>query len=325
MAKIRNKIAGNRLKKQAIKQVNTFKNLKGDMQVLIEAEDYVAAMDVMAEIAANSKIDAEVMYWGALCYFHTGDYDRAARWINNALNYNSNGVKERILLSAICIAEGRYEDGIRVMEAVLSGGMDNIAASDRAFMMEVLAPVRYGYEDILARYPQTEAMLKDKSEIAGEQEAEESAATALAKLREMLGRKKAGGKAELSVEEENKPSVVAQETFVDGNIDLTESKCPADKKFDVNDTIQQIMGKKASLQEKIKLLNAFAGGCYQSDDCQAACKLLEKALELDACAPEILKNMAYVCLADGDKEKAMEFVSRMPMVDFGLLYAMKQS
>lgn len=318
MAKIRNKIAGNRLKKQAIKQVKTFKDLKGDMQVLVEAEDYVAAMDVMADIAANGKIDAEVMYWGALCYFRTGDYERAARWINNALTYDGKGLKERILLSAICIADGRYEDGIKVMEAVLSAGADNISAADRAFMLEVLAPVRYGYGDILARYPKTEAVLQEKPEIAGVNEAEESAATALAKLREMLGRKEAGNKSELSVEAENEP-LAAQEVLAIDDSNL------ADENFDVDGTIQQIMEKQASLQEKIKLLNAFAGGCYQSGDCPAACKLLEKALELDACAPEILRNMAYVCLTNGDKEKAMEFVSRLPMVDFGLLYALKQN
>lgn len=318
MAKIRNKIAGNRLKKQAIKQVKTFKDLKGDMQVLVEAEDYVAAMDVMADIAANGKIDAEVMYWGALCYFRTGDYERAARWINNALTYDGKGLKERILLSAICIADGRYEDGIKVMEAVLSAGADNISADDRAFMLEVLAPVRYGYGDILARYPKTEAVLQEKSEIAGVNEAEESAATALAKLREMLGRKEAGNKSESSVEAKNEP-LAAQEVLAIDDSNL------ADENFDVDGTIQQIMEKQASLQEKIKLLNAFAGGCYQSGDCPAACKLLEKALELDACAPEILRNMAYVCLTNGDKEKAMEFVSRLPMVDFGLLYALKQN
>lgn len=318
MAKIRNKIAGNRLKKQAIKQVKTFKDLKGDMQVLVEAEDYVAAMDVMADIAANGKIDAEVMYWGALCYFRTGDYERAARWINNALTYDGKGLKERILLSAICIADGRYEDGIKVMEAVLSAGADNISADDRAFMLEVLAPVRYGYGDILARYPKTEAVLQEKPEIAGVNEAEESAATALAKLREMLGRKEAGNKSESSVEAENEP-LAAQEVLAIDDSSL------ADENFDVDGTIQQIMEKQASLQEKIKLLNAFAGGCYQSGDCPAACKLLEKALELDACAPEILRNMAYVCLTNGDKEKAMEFVSRLPMVDFGLLYALKQN
>lgn len=318
MAKIRNKIAGNRLKKQAIKQVKTFKDLKGDMQVLVEAEDYVAAMDVMADIAANGKIDAEVMYWGALCYFRTGDYERASRWINNALTYDGKGLKERILLSAICIADGRYEDGIKVMEAVLSAGADNISADDRAFMLEVLAPVRYGYGDILARYPKTEAVLQEKSEIAGVNEAEESAATALAKLREMLGRKEAGNKSESSVEAKNEP-LAAQEVLAIDDSNL------ADENFDVDGTIQQIMEKQASLQEKIKLLNAFAGGCYQSGDCPAACKLLEKALELDACAPEILRNMAYVCLTNGDKEKAMEFVSRLPMVDFGLLYALKQN
>ena len=324
MSKIKNRIAGNRSKRQAAKQMKAFKDLKEEMQNLVEAEDYVAAMDVMAEIATNGKIDAEVMYWGAMCYFRTGDYERAAKWINNALSYNSRGVKERILLSAVCIADGRYEDGVKIMEMVLSNGIENIAIADREFMLMVMEPVRYGYEDMLERYPKMEAMLKESFEPDAEKAAEESASTALAKLREMLGKKEAGDKIASAVENANEPSVAVQDGSAGDNRNMAEPESPVEEAFDVAGAVQQIMEKSISLQEKIRLLNAFAGGCYQSGDYQAAFGLLGKALELDAYAPEILKNMAYVCLANDDKEKAMEFVSRLPMVDFGLLYAMKK-
>ena len=45
------------------KQVLT--SLKHDMQQFMEAEDYTAAMDVMAEMAANKQMDGEIMYWGS--------------------------------------------------------------------------------------------------------------------------------------------------------------------------------------------------------------------------------------------------------------------
>ena len=322
MSKIKNKIAGNRARKQAARQVNAFKDLKVEMQKLMEAEDYVEAMDVMAEIAVNGKIDADVMYWGALCYFRTGDYERAAKWVNNALDYDSRGVKPRILLAAICIADGRYEDGMKVAELVLSGNVGNMDEADRGFMQEALEPVRYGYEDILAGYPKVVEMLRGE-ECADDNGAEESAASALAKLREMLGRKEQERKIDVPDTKENNLTEAVQNE-IESDDGLAAEGENTQEAVDVVGTIQQVMDREASLQEKIRLLNAFAGGCYQSGDYQAAREFLSKALELDAFAPEILKNMAYVCLTDGNMEMAMEYAAKLPMVDFGLLYALKR-
>lgn len=94
-------------------------------------------------------------------------------------------------------------------------------------------------------------------------------------------------------------------------------------KFDVSAAMEQIMEKNISMLEKIKLFNMFAGACYQEGDLQAAFDLLSAALEIDAYNADILKNMAYVCLSAGEKEQAMEYASRLPMVDFALLYAIR--
>ena len=53
MAKIKNRIANKRMQKKAEAQDAAFRDLKAEMQQLMDTEDYVAAMDVMAEIAAN--------------------------------------------------------------------------------------------------------------------------------------------------------------------------------------------------------------------------------------------------------------------------------
>ena len=65
-----------------------------------------------------------------------------------------------------------------------------------------------------------------------------------------------------------------------------------DGAFDVPAILDQVMAKQISLQEKIKLLNMFAGACYQKDDMQSAFDLLSAALELDGFNADVLKNIA---------------------------------
>ena len=355
MAKIKNRIANKRMQKKAEAQDAAFRDLKAEMQQLMDTEDYVAAMDVMAEIAANKKIDADVMYWGAVCYFRTGDYERAAKWVNNVLTYDSSSLRARSLLAAICISEGRREDGIRIAGFVLSNAGAGLAEQDREFLQEVLAPVRYGSADVLAQYPQVREFLAETSDIqsaldvaAGMPEvadrqpekeqaeadaAKPSAVEALAKLRRMLEKSRAAGQEQVQPAEEvpqesfaltdeqasKVPAVEEQENAeaADGNI--------AETGFDVDSTVEKVLAKEISLCEKVKLLNIFAGACYQEDDFQSAFDLLSAALQLDGCDAATLRNMAYVCLSAGEKEQALAYAAKLPMADFGLLYALKHN
>lgn len=334
MAKVKNKIVNNRLKHKTARQVEIFQDLKVRMQNLVAEEEYVAAMDVMAEMAANKKIDAEVMYLGAMCYFRTGDYDRAAKWINDAITYAGAGAKERILLSGICIGGGRYEDGVKVMESVLCDNNEKLSTADREFMRGIVKPLAYGYDDLLAKYPQVRALVQEGEQIAFglpvDKVETNKASTALDKLRAILNKNKLEGRVE-NIEEKPKQepmateqagtALTAEKRVIDGN----EQADSAVDGFDVAGKIQQVMASEVSLQEKIKLLNAFAAGCYQSGDYQAAFDLLNGALQLDAYASDVLKNIAYVCLSAGEREQALEYAAKLPMADFGLLYALKHS
>lgn len=69
----------------------------------------------------------------------------------------------------------------------------------------------------------------------------------------------------------------------------------------------------------------FAGACYQKDDMQSAFDLLSAALELDGFNADVLKNIAYVCLSTGEKEQALEYAAKLPMMDFALLNAIRQA
>ena len=338
MSKIKNKIFNKRLKKNSEAQMETFRDLKAEMQQLMKAEDYVTAMDVMAEIAANKKIDPEVMYWGAMCYFRTGDYDRAAKWIDNVLTYDDSS-RAKILLAAICIGEGRKEDGLRIADAVLAD--DGKVADDKEdeFLQEVLEPLRYGHENLLAQYPRIKEYLAANDDIqaaleeaagvpAVEQvaeDAEKNAATALARLRQLLEKSKkeaeesqATAKADDErLDNKTEVSEVAEEVQITQPVQESEAAA-----FDVEGTAASIMSKGISLREKVRMLNVFAGACYQNGDYQSAFDLLAAALQLDCGDEATLKNIAYTCLAAGEQEQALEYAAKLPVVDFGLLYAL---
>ena len=97
------------------------------------------------------------------------------------------------------------------------------------------------------------------------------------------------------------------------------------EKVDVSDTLAKIAAKEISLVEKVRLINVFAGVCYQQGDYQSAFDLLSAALELDGQDAATLKNIAYTCLSAGEQEQAMSFAAKLPVVDFALLYALKQN
>ena len=338
MSKIKNKIFNKRLQKTSAARMEAFRDLKAEMQQLMEEEDYVTAMDVMAEIAANKKIDPEVMYWGAMCYFRTGDYDRAAKWLDNVLTYDDSS-RAKILLAAICIGEGREEDGLRIAEAVLADDGKAADDNDNEFLQEVLEPLRYGHENLLAQYPRIKEYLAANDDIqaaleeaagvpAVEQvaeDAEKNAATALARLRQLLEKSKkeaeesqATAKADDErLDNKTEVSEVAEEVQITQPVQESEAAA-----FDVEGTAASIMSKGISLREKVRMLNVFAGACYQNGDYQSAFDLLAAALQLDCGDEATLKNIAYTCLAAGEQEQALEYAAKLPVVDFGLLYAL---
>lgn len=87
----------------------------------------------------------------------------------------------------------------------------------------------------------------------------------------------------------------------------------------VKEIIRQVLAKDLSLAGKIKLLNSFAGGYFVNRDFQSAQILLEKALSLDEYYACTLKNLAVLSKLQGDTEKALTYVAKIPQTDFILL------
>ena len=377
MARLKNKINKNKMKKRNNQAKQVLTGLKHDMQQFMEAEDYTAAMDVMAEMAANKQMDGEIMYWGAQCYFFTGDFERAEKWVNNALNNGYNGVGLKMLLATLCMSEERNEDAFKLCEVVLTEGIEGMSQQEQEIFDNFMDNISYGYDELMSKYPKiseyfqkkqadTEVnspvnklkeILKGKKieeakpqqvdvqeEVKTEPEetpSEDKAQAALARLRQLLSKNKEQG-----VEENNEVKKPVESTIISEAVQEKEEITPEiqqveepqpiveesdnvqqneAEKVDVSDTLAKIVAKEISLVEKVRLINIFAGVCYKQGDYQSAFDLLSAALELDGQDAATLKNIAYTCLSAGEQEQAMSFAAKLPVVDFALLYALKQN
>ena len=377
MARLKNKINKNRMKKRNNQAKQVLTGLKHDMQQFMEAEDYTAAMDVMAEMAVKKQMDGEIMYWGAQCYFFTGDFERAEKWVNNALNNGYNSVGLKMLLATLCMSEERNEDAFKLCEAVLTEGIEGMSKQDLEIFDNFMDNISYGYDELVAQYPniseyfqkkqadkkinspvnKLKDILKGKEmkeaepqqakvqeEVKTELEKtpnEDKAQAALARLRQLLSKNKeqvveGNNEVQKPVESTIISEAVQEKEEITPEIQQVESPQPIveeldnvqqneTEKVDVSDTLAKIAAKEISLSEKVRLINVFAGVCYQQGDYQSAFDLLSAALELDGQDVATLKNIAYTCLSAGEQEQAMSFAAKLPVVDFALLYALKQN
>ena len=377
MARLKNKINKNRMKKRNNQAKQVLSGLKHDMQQLMEAEDYTAAMDVMAEMAAHKQMDGEIMYWGAQCYFFTGDFERAEKWVNNALNNGYNSVGLKMLLATLCMNEERNKDAFKLCDAVLTEGIEGMSQQDQEIFDNFMDNISYGYDELVSEYPKINEYLQKKQadneanspvsklkqilkskeveeakpqqaevqeEVKTEPEeapSEDKAQAALVRLRQLLSKNK-----EHSVEENNEVQKPVESAIISETVQEKEEITPEIQqveepqpiveesdnvqqneveKVDVSDTLTKIVAKEISLVEKVRLINVFAGVCYQQGDYRSAFDLLSAALELDGQDVATLKNIAYTCLSAGEQEQAMSFAAKLPVVDFALLYALKQN
>lgn len=83
--------------------------------------------------------------------------------------------------------------------------------------------------------------------------------------------------------------------------------------------IQAVMGKDASLSDKVRLLQAFAGGHFTAGEYVAAAKFLETALSIDGKDINVIRNLAVLAKRMGKTDKALELAAKLPQTDFLLL------
>lgn len=328
MGSFKNKINNKKQKKKDNAAINELIDLKKKMKAQYAAGEYVEAMDTMAQIAEHKKMDPEVMYMGASCYFMTGDYERAADWINNTLRYDPQNIAARLLLARLCFAEGKNSDGFAILNFVVERYAGGIRDTENKILLEMLEYCSDNMAEEMAQYSalvgyfqkyyvpsSTKSQPVAKEPVSNQAETESlaegdgktKAKAAVDRLKALLHKSK-GNKTE-NQEQKTSPAPV---TTMEGDASETPDQI-----------IAKVMNSNISFGDKVKSLNNFAGGLYVKGDFSGASKLLQKALEIDIHDANVLKNLAYTCLAMQDKDKAMEYASAMPMVDFALLQSIK--
>ena len=296
MGKASRKLGKQQQKKNEQNKERAFQEMAEKCRAQIKEEKYDEALATLAEIAQTGQKNADMMYLAAVCYFMTGDYERAATWINNTLTYDGGHIRGRVLLARVCLVQDRDEDGLAIFDFVLEYGLATLNVEEKQEIEEILEYyVRNEAEKIKAHYPHIASFMN----------------------------------LEPSTEDNQQVSFIASEESGQpvGNITPVQDEVGGVKEDAMSawETRRQaVLDKPISLAEKLRLLNSFAGAAYYERDFAGAQLLLEAALSIDAMDGESLCNMAILQAERGDKGLALEYVSKMKATDFGLLYQIRE-
>lgn len=323
MGSFKHKINNNKKKKQENAAVNELVQLKKKMKEQYEAGEYVEAMDTMAEIAQRKKMDPEVMYMGASCYFMTGDYERAAKWVNNTLSYDPQNVPAKLLLARLCFVEDKAENGFAILDLLVEKNSGAMGEEEKKTLLEMLGYCKGNMPDLMEKHPLLQKYHEDNCVgasptcTAPKDEGRSKAQAAVDRLKSLLNKSKGNKDPQQSMEKVTEAPAAPVTVAASNTIDVNDSAAS------VVQIVDKVMASDISLRDKVKSLNNFASGLYLNDDYDGALKLLQKALEIDSHDPFVLRNIAYVCLAMKEKDKALEYASKLPMIDFALIKAIK--
>lgn len=274
--------------------------LKEEMQRQVDEEQYPDALATLAQLIKNKCYDPEMFYNGAYSYFMIGDYEKAITWINNVMEYEPSHIPAQILLSRLCIIEDRTEQALAVLDNMLSRFRPQLSENQQDEVYDITEYYgRTEAEHIEKNYPSIAVFLRDKTEEA--MQTGNASPQGTAGSSPLAERPANEAEDEPESEQEEAPEVEAQ----------------------VEEQITAVGQKQISLQEKIRLYNAFAGGYFFQHNYGAAIKFLHAAIEVDPGSEETLRNLAVLTYECGDHQKALQYAGSLPVTDFTLLASLR--
>lgn len=267
---------------QNIKAENQqIKELKAALMQQMQDMKYADALSTLSELLEKQCYDPDMIYQGAQAYFLIGDYERAASWVDNTLHFAPQHIGARLLLAKICLLEERTDDAMALYTFVLQNYPQGVSEAQREDIKEGADYTwRTDREWLLENYPLVANLCNVKE-----------------------------------------PQIVPVNNVNPQNMDdkVESSEQGNDETASAEDIVKQVLGKDISLTEKVKLLNTFAGGYFVGKDFANAQLLLEKALAIDNHHSKTLANLAILAKMQGDVDKALAYVAKMPETDFLLL------
>lgn len=319
MGKASKKVKRQAQKKADVRKLQQCQPKETALITAFESEEYTQVLEILAELIQANDIKPEFLYKGAYSYFMLGDYDRAAQWVNNTLNYDSKNVDARILLARLCFIQDRHDDGLAIYDFLTAHFLNGLTREQKEQIGDSAEYyVRRDRKKIQQKYPhladflqvQADVPYVEKEDIADTPiSTEGSAVSALQRLKAKLQ----------SVQEKNERLSV--ETNASSNQHLEQEVCldsSAEKK------IAEIQNRTCSMREKVQLLNKFSAASFVADDYQEAESYLKAALQLDDGDSQTIRNMAMIQSVLGRVDMAQALVAKLPEVDFAFLYLLKE-
>ena len=304
MGRANRKMNKNKKKKEQEMQSAMVQKLREELNTLFAEEKYSDVINKLAELVQAGDHDPEMLYDGAYSYFMIGDYERAAGMVENVLTFAPGHLAARILLARICILEDRTDDSLAIFDFVLEHSESQLTQEQREDMEDILEYYgRNEAEHLQADFPHVAAFL-------GLAPAATSAAAPVPKTSSFTVP---------AAPVEPAAPVTAPEAPAVEVPPAAPAAPQADSAESVEAEIQAVMGKDASLSDKVRLLQAFAGGHFTAGEYAAAAKFLETALTIDGQDANVIRNLAVLAKRMGKVDKALELAARMPQTDFLLL------
>ncbi|MBO6291757.1 MAG: hypothetical protein J6N51_05800 [Selenomonas sp.] len=320
--------------------------LRERMKQQVEGEKYAEALATLVELVEGKSYEADDFYLAAYCYFMVGDYERAARWVDNTLGMAPGHVAAQMLLSRLCILEDQTEKALAVLDNMLSISRSRLTQEQQEELTDILE--YYGREDpehIEKDYPAIAAFLKAEltemvmggaalvqpapsqpetsaSFMPETAPAEQSGGSALAALQKLKSRlqsslpeqEQAGPPAQHKAPEQVVPKVAETKQV---------QPAPAQRSAEIREKLEEIAGKPVGLAAKVRLYNTFAGAYFFKRDYASAQAFLEAAAGIDSQDAETLRNLAMLAHEQGQTDQALAYASKLPQTDFLLLAALR--
>lgn len=304
-----------------------------------EAEEYPDTINTLAELVQAGGHDAESLYMGAYSYFMTGDYIRAAQMVDTILQLAPQHVAARILLARVCILEDRTDDGLAIFDFVLEHDARVLTEQQREDMEDILEYYgRNEREHIVADFPHVAQFLGLQAE-EQESAAESVTPAAMTPQVAMTVSIPSGGQgtqipvggseqepaaaqpapATVPTVPEPTPASAAVQPAPAAPSLSADASAEVPSAGEVQAKLGEIMAQDISLREKVRVLNAFAGGLFVDGEYAAAEACLRQALQVDAQDTMTLRNLAVLLHAQGEQDKALAVAAQLPGTDFLLL------
>ena len=115
---------------------NRKKNIKlnkilGDLEEMIKYARYEECLIQISGLMKNGNMQPELMNLLAKCYFFSGDYERALKWLENILLVDKYNADAYALLARIYFMIGHNKDAVGILEKMLLDNSLSISNEQR--------------------------------------------------------------------------------------------------------------------------------------------------------------------------------------------------